>query len=93
MPESYECSVFLSPIVWVVDGFRPNAELFAQSIQERFQPFYLAIGQVSGFAVSYNADSDSLTAAVPGAAGDERPLSLPFFCWLYLSVFAAKTVA
>jgi len=36
VPEGYKSSVFLAPIVWVVDGFRPNAELFAQSIQERF---------------------------------------------------------
>ncbi len=70
MPEGYKSSVFLSPIVRVVDGFRPNVELFAQSIQERFQPFYLAIGWASGFAVSYNADTDSLRTTVPGVPGD-----------------------
>ena len=36
VPEGYKSSVFLAPIVRVVDGFRPNVELFAQSIQERF---------------------------------------------------------
>ena len=90
----------LVPIAWVVDGFRLNAELSAQSIQECFYPLYLAIGQVCGFAVGYDTNSDSLTAAVPGSpaggrglAWDERPLSLPLFCCLYLSVFAAAAVA
>jgi len=36
--------VFLVPIAWVVDGFRLNAKLSAQSIQECFYPLYLAIG-------------------------------------------------
>jgi len=48
---------------------------------------------VGGFAVGYDADADSLAAAIPGSAWYDRPLSLPFFGWLYLAIVSAEAIA
>ena len=83
----------LPPIARVVDGLRLNAELSIQRFHECLYAFYLKVGWVGDFAVSYNADADGLTVAVPGSAWDARPLSLPFFGRLYLAVAPAEAVA
>ena len=57
---------FLLPILWVVDGLCPNVEFSVQPFDEFLYPFYLEVGWKGGFAVSYNADADSLPAAMPG---------------------------
>jgi len=82
----------LPPIAGVVDGFGLNAKHSAQLFYQYLCPSFLGTSRLSGFAVSYNADSDSLTTAVPGPARYNRPLSLPFFGRLYLSVATAETV-
>ena len=76
-----------------MDVFGVNVELFAQSVDEYFQSFYLAVGWVGGFAVGYHADSDSLAVSVPCSIGYCGPLPLPFFCGEYLAVFGAIAVA
>ncbi len=48
---------------------------------------------MGGFTVGYNAEAYSSSAAVPGSAGYYRPLSLPFFGWLYLTIAVAEPVA
>ena len=58
----------LLPIVGIVDVLELNVELSAQSFYQCLYPFYLEVGWKGGFTVSYNADADSLTAAVPGSA-------------------------
>lgn len=60
----------LPPIAGVVDGLGLNAELSVQRFYERLYTFYLKVSWVCGFAVSYKADADGLTAAVPGSAWD-----------------------
>ena len=58
----------LPPIAGVADGFGPNVELSVQRFYECLYAFYLKVGWAGGFAVSYNTDANSLTAAVRGSA-------------------------
>jgi len=84
---------FLSPITWVIDGLGANVELSAQLFYQCLCPFYLEVGWAGGFTVGYNAEAYSSSTAVPGSAGYYRPLSLPFFGWLYLTIAVAEPVA
>src|SRR4030042_1873930 len=91
------CLVFyralsLLPITWVVDILRLNVKLSGQCLYERFYPFYLEVCWAGGFVICYNADADSLTAAIPGLPRYNRPLSLPFFGWLYLAVIGTEAI-
>jgi len=86
-------ALLLLPITGVVDMFRLNAKLSGQLFYERPYPFYLKVCWADGFVVGYNADSDSLTAAVPGSVRYDRPLPLPFFSWLYLAVIGTEAIA
>ena len=83
----------LLPIAGIVDGFGLNAELSAELFYQCLCPFYLEVGWVSGFAVGHNTDSDSLAVAVPSSTRYARPLFLPFFSRLYLTIAAAEPVA
>jgi len=86
-------SNYLPSIAGIVDRFGRDAKLFAEFFHQHLYSLYLAIRWAGGFSVSYNADANSLTAAVRGSAWYDRPLSLPFFGWLYLAVAATMTVA
>lgn len=86
-------ALLLLPIIGIVDILRVNVKLSAQAFYQCLYPFSLVLGWTGGFTVGYNADTDSLAAAVPGSAGYDWPLSLPFFGWLYLSVVAAEAIA
>lgn len=81
------------PITGIVDRFRSNVELSAQSFDHRLRPFDLRVSRGNGSAVGYNTDANSLAAAMPGWAGYYGPLSLPFFGCLYSAVPAAAAVA
>ena len=62
-------TLLLLPIAGVVDGLGLDVELSAQPFYQCLYPFYLAVGWARLRRVSYDADADSLTAAVPGSAG------------------------
>lgn len=64
-----------------------------QTFNQDLYPFYLAISWARYFVVSYNTNSNSLSAALRGSAGDSGPLFLPFFRFLYLAVCSAVAVA
>ena len=83
----------LLPITWIVDIFRLNVKLSGQLFNECLYPFYLKVCWADGFVIGYNADADSLTAAVPGSPRYDRPLSLPLFGWLYLAVTGTEAIA
>lgn len=83
----------LLPIAGVVDIVGLNVKLSGQLFYERPCPFYLKVCWADGFVVGYNADSDGLTAAVPGSVRYDRPLPLPFFGWLYLAVAGTEAIA
>jgi len=85
--------VFYFQSLWVVDGLWPNVEFSVQLFDEFLYPFNLEVCWKGSFAVSYNADADSLAAVVPGSAWYDWPLSLPFFAWLYLAIVTAQAVA
>ena len=82
----------LPPRTRVVDGFRPDAKLLAQTFHQYLYPLYLAICRVNRLAVGYDADADGLTAAVRRSAGRGRQLPLPSLGRLYLPVTPAGTV-
>ena len=83
----------LPPVGGIIDELGFDVEFSAQSFDEGFGSSYLAVGRTDGFTVGNDADSNGLAVAVPRSAWDDRPLSLPFFGWLYLAVAAAKPVA
>ena len=61
--------VLLQPGVGVVDRFGANVELSGQCFDKLFSPFYLEIARSGALVVGYNADANSVTAAVPGSPG------------------------
>ena len=83
----------LLSIVGVVDIFGANVKPSAKRIHQCLYPFYLQVCWSSGSVIGYNADADSLAAAVPGSARYDGPLSLPFFGGQYLAVAGTKAVA
>jgi hypothetical protein len=83
----------LLPIVGVVDALGLNVELSRQFFYQHLCPLYLEVGGTSGFAISNNANADSLAGSIPRSARHNRPLSLPLFGWLYLAIFPAEAVA
>jgi len=90
---AFYMALLLLPITGVVDIFRRDVKLSEQLFYECLCPFYLKVCWADGFVIGYNADADSLTAAVPGSPRYDGPLSLPFFGWLYLAVASAEAVA
>lgn len=48
--------------------FGLNVKLSAECFYECFCSFYLEVGWAGGFTVGYDADADSLAAAIPGSA-------------------------
>ncbi len=81
-----------TPIAWIVDGRGLDLESLAQGFDKHLQPFCLAIGRINGSSVGYQTDADGPTIAKPTLAGNRGQLFLPFFCRLYLTVFAAAAV-
>jgi len=75
-----------------MDGFGFDWKLFTQPFDQYLHPLYLTIGRMRGLAVGDDTNSDCLVGAIPSAAGDSRPLFLPSFCRLYLTVAAPETV-
>ncbi len=61
-------TLVLLPIAGIVDGIRLNVKLSAKPFYQHLRSFYLEVGWASGFAISYNADANSLTTAVPASA-------------------------
>jgi len=84
---------FSAPIARVVDGLGVDWKLFAQPFYQYLHPLYLTIGRMRGLAVGDDANPDCLIGAIPSAAGYRRPLFLPSFCCLYLTVAAPETIA
>jgi hypothetical protein len=82
----------LLPITWVVDIVRLNVKLSGQLFYECPHPFCLEVCRAGGFVIGYNADSDSLTTAVPGSVWYDGPLPLPLFGRLYLAVIGAEAI-
>jgi len=58
----------LLPAARVVDRIGINAEFSVKPFRQLFYSFYLAVCREAGVSVGYNADSDGLTASVPGPA-------------------------
>jgi len=84
--------LLLFPVAGVENIFRLNDKLSGQRLCQRLYPFYLAVCWPDGFVIGYNAYADGLTAAVPGLSWYDRPLSLPFFGWLYLAIIGTEAV-
>lgn len=61
----------LSPVAGVIDGFGGDVKPSAQGFYQRLGSFDLAVCWECGFAIGYDADADSLGAAVPGSARNE----------------------
>lgn len=83
----------LLPVAWVVDMLRLDIKFSGQRLYERFDPFYLEVCRTVVFVVGYDADSDGLTAAIPGLSRYDGPLSLPIFGRLYLTIIGTEAIA
>ena len=83
---------FSPPIAGVVNGLGVDSKLFTQPLNQYLHPLYLAVGWMCGFAVGDDTNPDCLAGAIPGSAGYGRPLFLPSFRCLYLTVGAPETI-